>query len=222
MIVRKYGIELHRLIKENIELVRTKRNSDAIRQHMFYRGIITPEEQEKWFESICNIYNYYFVIHYRGKKIGLIHGKNVDYEKRTAEGGIFIWEEEYWTSFVPALASVTMIELTFNILSLKATYAEVLNTNMRSKAYNEQLGYTLHSEDKSTGKEIYVLTHENYIAKGTKIKQAVQHITKDHSPLTWKDLDFSTVTREEVHQLYEPMPAYLKEEISRLISLHAF
>lgn len=217
MIVRKYNIELHRLTEKDIELVRVQRNSDAIRQHMFYRDIITPAAQRKWFASICNIHNYYFVIHYQGKKIGLIHGKNVDYEKRTAEGGIFIWEEEHWSSFVPALASIAMIELTFNILTLRATFAEVRSTNTRSKTYNEQLGYVLHSEEKSIGKEIHVLTYENYLTKGMKIRQAVQSLSKDHSPLTWSDIDFSVVTGRDIRLLYEPMPEELKKEIFRRI-----
>jgi RimJ/RimL family protein N-acetyltransferase len=213
MIIRKYGIELHRLTQEDIELVRIKRNSDAIRQHMFYREIITPEAQKQWFASIRNIYNYYFVIQYKGRKIGLIHGKNIDYEKRTSEGGIFIWDEEHLMSFVPALASITMIEVTFNILSLEATFAEVLSTNTRSKVYNRQLGYILHREDKSVGKEIHVLTRENYLQKGGKIKKAVQDISKDHSPLAWNDLDFSTVTPEEVKLLYEPLPTHIRYEV---------
>jgi RimJ/RimL family protein N-acetyltransferase len=210
MIVRKYGIELQRLTAEDIELVRTKRNSDTIRQYMFYREEISREAQEKWFASIQNIYNYYFLIIYKGQKIGLIHGKNVNYEERSTEGGIFIWEAQYWATFVPVLASVIMTELTFSILDMDRTFAEVLSSNTRSKDYNRHLGYVLYSENKAANKEIHVLTRENYHARAGKIRNAVQNITKDASPVSWHDIDLGTVTDQEIRRLYDPLPEYLR------------
>ena len=218
MIIRKYGIELHRLSKADIELVRTKRNSDAIRNNMFYREIITPEQQEKWFETTRNIHSYYFVIHHKGNKIGLIHGRNTDYEKRSSEGGIFIWDENYWSSIMPVVASIIMIEISFNIIGLDRTYAEVRSENERSKYYNAQLGYILVNEDKAAGKEVHVLTHENYLKKGIKIREAVRRLAKDDSTVSWDDLDFSNVAEEDIRLMYDPLPGYLKEEFSKRIS----
>ena len=60
MIIRKYGIVLRRLQHKDIELVRVKRNQDSVRNFMFYQKKITETEQEEWFKSINNIYNYYF------------------------------------------------------------------------------------------------------------------------------------------------------------------
>jgi len=108
MIVRKYGITLRRLKEEDIELVRQMRNLVAIRNKMFFQETITPEMQIKWFNSINNKNNGYFIIEVEGKKIGLIHGKNLDFEKRTCEGGIFIWDENHIGGFGPSLASVIM------------------------------------------------------------------------------------------------------------------
>ena len=119
MIIQKYGIVLRRLQHKDIELVRTKRNQDSIRNYMFYQKEITAEEQEEWFKSTNNIYNYYFIIESDNKKVGLINGKNIDYEKRTSEGGIFIWDEEYRDIQVSAIASLIMAEFTFLIFDFK-------------------------------------------------------------------------------------------------------
>ena len=90
MIIEKYGIKLIRLKQEDIELVRLKRNSLDINELMHDRVIISFEMQYKWFQSINNIYNNYFIIIYNNEKIGLVNGKNSDYEKRQSEGGMFI------------------------------------------------------------------------------------------------------------------------------------
>src|ERR1017187_6809502 len=112
MLIRKYGITLKRLKEEDIELVREMRNSAAIRSTMAYREQITPEMQKKWFESINNKFNGYFMIIHEGTKIGLINGKNIDFEKRTCEGGIFLWDENYKDTIIPALASIIMNDWT--------------------------------------------------------------------------------------------------------------
>jgi len=68
MELSKYGVKLHRLREEDIELVRTWRNSPLIRQYMEFRDEITPEMQKEWFLSINNNENYYFIIEYQQKK----------------------------------------------------------------------------------------------------------------------------------------------------------
>lgn len=218
MIIRKYGIELHRLSAADIELVRTKRNSDPIRNNMFYREIITPEAQQKWFATTRNIHSYYLVIHYKGQKIGLVHGRNTDYEKRTSEGGIFIWDEQHSSSLVPVLASIIMIELTFNVIGLDSTYAEVRAENARSKYYNAKLGYVLWKEDREAGKEVHVLTRENYMSKGIKIREAVRRITGDDTPVSWSDIDLSNINEEERRLMYDPLPEYLRKEILKKLN----
>jgi RimJ/RimL family protein N-acetyltransferase len=217
MIVRKYNIELHRLRREDIELVRVKRNSEGIRRQMFYQQEITEEEQEIWFSSVRNIYNYYFIIQHGGKKVGLIHGKNIDYDKRTAEGGIFIWDEACHNNFVPISASLIMIDLTFNILALESTFAEVRASNVRSKHYNAALGYERHKEDTSIGKEVFVLTAANHCRKAKKIREAISRLSGDHTPLAWDDIDFSTVSAGELKILYEPLPAALRNEVFKRV-----
>jgi len=215
MIIQKYGIVLRRLQHKDIELVRTKRNQDSIRNYMFYQKEITAEEQEEWFKSINNIYNYYFIIESDNKKVGLINGKNIDYEKRTSEGGIFIWDEEYRDIQVSAIASLIMAEFTFLIFDFKKTYAEVLASNNTQIKYNEFMGYEL--ESKQGNRLIYSLSQNNYLQKRNRLLKAIEHLTKDNAPISWSDLDFSDTGQQEVKKLYNGLPQYIQQDLDKLL-----
>ena len=110
----KYGLTLKRLTKEDIELLRNWRNSESVNRFMEYREYITPEMQEKWFESINNPNNFYYIIIYNDEKIGLINDKGFDrFGKATSEAGLFIAVDKYKNTFVPVLASLILLEVSF-------------------------------------------------------------------------------------------------------------
>jgi len=202
MIIRKYGLTLHRLMPEHLELVRQKRNSEAVRRHMFYQEIISEEQQVAWYKANHNAQNFYFVMEYEGNQIGLISGKNVDYGTGTSEGGIFIWDERYWNSFVPVMATVIMADITFNLLSFNQTSAEVRGDNAQQLHYNKMLGYVPDLAISDEHRTVMVLTKENYESKGAKIRRAVHLVGKDSTRVSWDDIDFSTVTEEDREKLY--------------------
>jgi UDP-4-amino-4,6-dideoxy-N-acetyl-beta-L-altrosamine N-acetyltransferase len=215
MIIRKYGIVLRRLLQKDIELVRKKRNQDSVRNYMFYQQEITSTEQEKWFKSINNIYNYYFIIESENKKVGLINGKNINYEKRTSEGGIFIWDEDYRDIQISAIASVIMAEFTFMMFGFKKTYAEILSSNNAQIKYNEFMGYEL--ENEKNDKLIYSLSKNNYLKKRGRLLKAIEHLTKDKTPISWGDLDFSDIEKQEIQELYVGLPHYIQNDLDRLL-----
>jgi len=198
MIIRKYGVVLRRLQLKDIELVREKRNQDSVRNYMFYKEKISESEQLEWFQSINNIDNYYFVIEVEGNKVGLINGKNIDYEKRTSEGGIFIWDENYRDVQVSAIASVIMAEFTFMIFNFNKTYAEVLE-----KRENDKLTYTL--------------SKESYLQKRRRLIKAVESLTKDKTPISWSDLDFSEIKPQEIQKLYKGLPLYIQSDLDEIL-----
>jgi len=215
MIIRKYGVVLRRLQLKDIELVREKRNQDSVRNYMFYKEKISESEQLEWFQSINNIDNYYFVIEVEGNKVGLINGKNIDYEKRTSEGGIFIWDENYRDVQVSAIASVIMAEFTFMIFNFNKTFAEVLATNLGQIKYNEFMGYKL--EKRENDKLTYTLSKESYLQKRRRLIKAVESLTKDKTPISWSDLDFSEIKPQEIQKLYKGLPLYIQSDLDEIL-----
>jgi len=89
------GLVIERLKEKDIELVREWRNSDKIRKNMLYQEIITPEQQLKWFHSINNFNNFYFIVEYKNRKVGLVNIKDINWEDRSGGGLGFSIELTY-------------------------------------------------------------------------------------------------------------------------------
>lgn len=185
MKLHKYDITLSRLKEEDIELVRKWRNSQQIRQFMEYRKEITPEMQKKWFESINDFYNFYFIIEYEGEKIGLINTSKANYENQSSEGGIFLWDEKHYESFVPVWASLLLLEINLFLFDARKSYIKTLRDNERAKKLNTHLGYELmEGQDKEFNQE-YVLTRENFVKKSTKLIKAASMLASDKGKDFW-------------------------------------
>jgi RimJ/RimL family protein N-acetyltransferase len=218
MIIRKYGLVLKRLKEEDIELIRQKRNSEAVRRTMYFREEITPEMQKKWFKSINNKYNGYYLISYNNEKIGMIHGNHVNFEKRTCEGGIFIWDEQHLNSPIPSLASIIMNDWTFFLANFQKIYAKVLKENKVALSYNKMQGYEpCEPQNNDQGVEWLVLTRESYMSKIDAVRKNMAQFTNDEKPLQLNDLDASDDLGEEIELFYTGLPPDLQELADKLI-----
>ncbi len=172
MIITGFGIVLIRLKPHDIELVREHRNSHAINQYMEFRKEISKEEQGKWFASIDNKSNNYFLINHKGQQIGLIYGADINWEKKeTGNGGIFIWKEEMLETHAPLAASLLLTEISF-LLGMERTYIKVLRDNARAIAYNQNLGYEILPGQEDVENQKYVLTKENYFLKASRFRNS--------------------------------------------------
>lgn len=142
MLIKKYGLVLKEVEREDLELIRQYRNTDIIKNKMIYRKQISREEQLRWFDSIRNSQHFYFLIYKNDSAIGLINGKNIDFNERTSEGGIFVWNEDrnYETSIT---ASIILNDWNFFINNFKKNYAQVIKSNKKAIAYNEFMGYVI-------------------------------------------------------------------------------
>lgn len=199
MIISKYGLELHRLAHDDIELVRQMRNRDDIRANMFEQDIITSEQQEVWFSSINNERHYYFVIHHEKRKVGIVYGKNMDFEARECEGGVFIWDRDALGTDVPAKASICLIELAFNILLANRIHARVRPDNQKAIHYNKALGFRPASQVAS---ECMIMTRADYEEKFPRLRKMAART--DLVPLSARDIRIRRSEGSEV--LYDRLP----------------
>ena len=156
-----YGITLRRLTHDKIEMLRQWRNDPKIQQYMNYREYITPEMQEHWFQTINNDNNLYFIIEYEGKEVGMINIKDIDYENKRGERGIFIYDDNYLNSFV-SRASMCLGDFIYNELQLKETYGHILRYNKRAIRMSKYMGAKLAQEQDDTDYQLYITTKEAY------------------------------------------------------------
>lgn len=171
-----YGVTLRRLTEDKIELVRRWRNDPKIQQYMEYREYITEEMQRAWFHRIDNDHNFYFIIEYEGKEIGLINIRDVDYDLKTGEPGIFIWDDEYLNTEVPMRASFCLGDFVWDTLKLDSQHIHVLKSNKRAINVNKFFGYQLKSGQDNVENQEYILTRERMmelLPKTEKLKKVL-------------------------------------------------
>lgn len=167
----KYGVTLHLLTHDKIELLRTWRNHPKIQKRMEFREEITPEMQEKWFKKISTSgRDFYYIIEYQGKEIGCINIRDVDFEKGEGEPGIFIWDDDYLGTDVPTRASFCMGDFVWDVLKLKREVIHVLKDNKQAILYNKQKGFKLSPNQEDVYNQEYTLTAEDAAKKSKRIK----------------------------------------------------
>lgn len=180
MTIEQYGIKLVRITIDDIELIRAWRNKNEIRSKMGYRKYISMDMQKKWFETVDNKFNYYFLIEYNNKKVGVINAKNIIPSKKYGEGGIFIWDEK--NEIVAVLASLCLLNASFFVLDIfNKSFIQILKDNRKAVLYNKFLGYIkLPGQSNKVRNEYYILTKEDYIRKSEKLNEAAKKITNDY------------------------------------------
>ncbi len=192
MKISKGNIVVRRLIYDDIELVRNWRNSSHVNQFMEYRDFISTDMQEKWYKSVNNNHNMYFLIEYKKEKIGIINGKNIDWTKKTTEAGVFIANEKYLNTEVPFLVVLIFGELALMALGL-TTYAHVLKTNERAIRYNKFIGFKLSDGQEEIDNQLYVMTKESYLKKAKLIRAAFFKSTgSEETILRFEKHDYET------------------------------
>lgn len=212
MIIKRYGIELHRLRHEDIELVRTMRNRDDIRSTMFAQEYISAEQQEAWFRSVNNFRNFFFIIHYDGRKIGLIQGKDIDFDQSECEGGIYIWDSSLLGTAAPAMASICLIEFQFEIAGIERVYARIRPDNIRAWKYNLAMGFQPCSRN---GEQCLALEKNQYQKVFPRLRRMAAGSGKDPGPLTVENVVIPAVDQD--WHLYAPLPDGFRSKLAPLL-----
>ena len=142
MIIKGNKVSLKLIEKEDIELIRNWRNSKDVNQFFQFRGYISKAQQKKWFKKVSTSgRDYFFLIIVDGEPIGLTEIKNIDWDRREGETGIFIAKDEYKNALVSFEASYLIGRHFFETLNLLKAKIEILESNQRALRYNKALGF---------------------------------------------------------------------------------
>jgi RimJ/RimL family protein N-acetyltransferase len=141
MQLKKYGVTLDRLTDADLEQVRLWRNMDHVRSQMQFQEIITPEQHSMWFKKLDQTTNFYFVISAGSMRVGLVNLKDIDWERETAEAGIFIGEQKLLSTHISLAATVLIMEFAFYDQGLKKLRAKISAKNENAIRFNLSLGY---------------------------------------------------------------------------------
>lgn len=218
MQIKKYGLILKEVEREDLELIRQYRNTDIIKNKMIHRKQITREQQLNWFKEISGINHFYFLIYKNDSAIGLINGKNIDYVNKTSEGGIFVWNEDrnYETSIT---ASIILNDWNFFINNFKINYAQVLKTNKKAIAYNEFMGYKISERTHKNSEVVWMeQTKKDYEKYRKKIALLQFEDFNISERITESDILFKEDEKEYAKLLIEQLPLNQQKLYLRILS----
>lgn len=198
-----YDIELTTLKEDNLNLIREWRNMDHIRFYMEYDKEISMQEQVNWFNNLLVTNNLYFVINVKSKSIGLIHLKDINWNTKEAEAGIFIGDKEYLNTNTSILATITINDFAFNVLQLRKLKAKIKNDNQKAISFNLALGYLRNLENKNNSNfSYYVLLQSDYNNNLLKLRNTLEKM-RNHKPsliLSKSELDLFVQNRNFINQ----------------------
>ena len=217
MKIKKYGLELKEVEREDLELIRQYRNTDIIKNKMIHRQQITREQQLEWFKEIRTVNHYYFLIYKNDSAIGLINGKNIDFVNKTSEGGIFIWNEDR-NYEISITASIILNDWNFFINAFEKNYAQVLKSNKQAIAYNEFMGYKI-AERIHENKEVVWMeqTREDYTQYRKKIELLKFDDFNISEPLTENDIFFNADEEPYARSIVELIPTSQQAIYNRIL-----
>ncbi|MDX2000987.1 MAG: GNAT family N-acetyltransferase [Chitinophagales bacterium] len=179
MTIEGYGVWLEPLDADHIEMVRQWRNSQKINTYMEYRDYISPEMQQAWFAKLNPLTDFYFLIKYNERYVGLIHTSNVDWQAGTAEAGLFIYEDHYLSTPIPVFASLSMVDAFFLYFPVNKLYAKVMTGNAVAEQYNQSLGFKLMPNQEGLQFKRFVLDKADYFASASQLRSAAQILERD-------------------------------------------
>jgi UDP-4-amino-4,6-dideoxy-N-acetyl-beta-L-altrosamine N-acetyltransferase len=168
-IIEKYGIILRRITPEDLEQVRDWRNSDYIRSQMIFTDYITEQMQIKWFETVNNDQNYYFIAKYKNDDVGVIHIKNII--NNIGEGGIYLTNSKFENTDIFTRMVLCFNDYIFNVLKIDIMYSHVKCNNPKALSTSKAQG-CVENKEKSTTEVVYFeLNKVNYDKKTIRFKK---------------------------------------------------
>lgn len=118
------------------------RNSDSVRKRFIYQGLFTKESHENWMKTMVETGKVVqFIISCDGEDVGSVYLRDVDYEKKEAEYGIFIGEESARGCGVGTRSAELIIEYAFETMGLERLFLRVHKDNERAVKSYEKAGF---------------------------------------------------------------------------------
>ncbi len=137
------------------------RNSDSVRKRFIYRALFTKESHEKWMKTMVETGKVVqFIIVCDGKDVGSVYLRDVDYDKKEAEYGIFIGEESVRGCGVGTKSAELAIAYAFDDMKLDRLFLRVYADNEGAIRSYEKAGFVRNGKSETVsldGKETEVI-----------------------------------------------------------------
>lgn len=135
-------ILLQQIKQEDIELIRSWRNSPEVAKYMYTDDEITAEQQQNWFNKIQHTNtSRYWLVEYNDQKIGLASITNISEMFSSCQWAFYIGNDQVRGSGVGFKIEYNIIEYVFNELKLNKLNCEVFSFNDGVIRMHEMFGF---------------------------------------------------------------------------------
>ena len=118
------------------------RNKEFVRKNFIYQQPFTEEGHMAWFrEQVESGRVAQFIICVEDREIGSVYLRDIDREKKKAEYGVFIGEEDALGRGYGVRAAKLMLEYGFNTLHLEKIFLRVLEDNAGARKSYTKAGF---------------------------------------------------------------------------------
>ena len=133
---------LRPLTADDLEMVRTWRNSEAVAQYMYTAQPVSAEEQQAWFERIStDASKEYWVIMHQGRPVGVANLYAINADFRSCYWAFYLGDENLRGSGLGAKVEMAVLGYVFEERKLNKLLCEVFVSNDKVVAMHEKFGF---------------------------------------------------------------------------------
>lgn len=133
---------LRPLTADDLELVRTWRNSEAVAQYMYTATPVSAEQQQEWFVRIStDVSKQYWIIMQQEQPVGVANLYAINSDFRSCYWAFYLGQQNLQGSGLGARVEFAMLEYVFGERKLNKLLCEVFVSNDRVIAMHEKFGF---------------------------------------------------------------------------------
>ncbi|MBO4310608.1 MAG: GNAT family N-acetyltransferase [Lachnospiraceae bacterium] len=126
------------------------RNSDYVRSRFIDQRLFTKESHEYWLKNFVETKKVdQFIIMLDRKSVGSVYLRDIDYDKKEAEFGIFIGEESARGKGVGTKSAGLILKHAFEVLNLDKVFLRVYEDNAGAVKSYEKAGFVFKGRKES-------------------------------------------------------------------------
>lgn len=135
-------VELVDITIDDLEQIRTWRNSNSVSQYMYTSDQITSEQQINWFNKIKNDSSQkYWIIKYDNLKIGVVSIYNIKYNFKHCSWAFYLGNTELRGLGIGAKVEYNILYFVFEIMKFHKLNCEVFSFNEGVIKMHEKFGF---------------------------------------------------------------------------------
>ncbi len=138
------NLVLRSITSEDTDLILKWRNNENVKKYFIDQRELRKEDHMRWLKTKAetgSVVQFIITQKENGRAVGTVFLKDIDYQNRKAEYGVFLGEEDFIGKGIGTAVAGRMISYAFQELKLHKVYLRVFEDNLRAVACYEKAGF---------------------------------------------------------------------------------